>query len=250
MKEIDEVIDRLTNYKDKLEKENRVLSYWENEFKKSPEEYAKDIFQKRFVSIDDRKIQHRLLDDKNFIYSQGSFDRIIRWRDIPLYKNCYDYTLYNNILTEIQPKTIFELGTGDGASCIWYRDILNIHSLECKINTYDLYKPVRIFDTISYFQCDLNNIENVVVDNCPHPWLIIEDCHVNLTGILKHFDSNMISGDYFVIEDVSAEKEQVINNFLEDKRYLIDTRYTDFFGFNNCSFANGVLKKIGEKNDL
>ena len=33
MKEIDEVIDRLTNYKDKLEKENRVLSYWENEFK-------------------------------------------------------------------------------------------------------------------------------------------------------------------------------------------------------------------------
>ena len=42
MKEIDEVIDRLTNYKDKLEKENRVLSYWENEFKKNPEEYAKD----------------------------------------------------------------------------------------------------------------------------------------------------------------------------------------------------------------
>ena len=31
MKEIDEVIDRLTNYKDKLYKENRVLSYWENE---------------------------------------------------------------------------------------------------------------------------------------------------------------------------------------------------------------------------
>tara|TARA_Y100001937_G_scaffold119146_1_gene174437 strand:- start:1171 stop:1905 length:735 start_codon:yes stop_codon:yes gene_type:complete len=244
MKHIDEIIERLTDYKDKLEKENRVLSYWENEFEKNPQEYVKDILQKRFVSINERKIQHRLLDDKNFIYSQGSFDRIIRWRDIPLYKNCYDYALYNNILTEIKPKTIFELGTGDGASSIWYRDMLNAHSLECVIKTYDLYKPIRTFETITYHQCDLNNLDDVKLDDLPHPWLVIEDCHVNLNGILKHFDNSMISGDYFVIEDMSAKKEKVVTEFLEDEKYLIDTRYTDFFGFNNCSFADGVFKKI------
>ena len=54
----------------------------------------------------------------------------------------------------------------------------------------------------------------------------------------------MISGDYFVIEDTTAKKQKVITDFLKNEKYFIDTRYTDFFGFNNCSFADGVLKKI------
>ena len=57
MKHIDEIIERLSDYKEKLEKENRVLSYWENEFEKNPQEYVKDVLQKRFVSINKRKIQ-------------------------------------------------------------------------------------------------------------------------------------------------------------------------------------------------
>ena len=123
MKQLSRIINTLSDFKKTLDKENRILSYWENEFEKNPIEYINDTVSSRFVSLDERH-SNRLVDDKNFIYSQGSFNRIMRWRGVPLYKNCYDYSIYPNILTELKPKTIFELGTGDGASCVWYRDIL------------------------------------------------------------------------------------------------------------------------------
>ena len=93
----------LENYKIKLKKENRVFSYWDTAFKNNPEKYMKDVPDKRFVSYADRKKirKNRLCSDENFIYSDGNFDRVMRWRGIPIYKNAYDYALYPSILTTV-----------------------------------------------------------------------------------------------------------------------------------------------------
>ncbi len=179
-----------------------------------------------------------------FDYTCGSFNRVMRWRKIPLYKNTYDFALYPTILTEIQPKTIIELGTGDGASCIWYKDILQSNNLESKIITFDTHKPVQYFEGIEYEQFNLNNINEVIFNNCPHPWLVIEDCHSNLSGILNYFDKQMISGDYLIIEDNSKRKQKIMDEFNNINNYAIDTRYSDFYGYNNCSFSDSILKKI------
>ena len=242
MKQLNRIINTLNDFKKTIDEENRILSYWENEFEKNPIEYINDTVSSRFVSLDERH-SNRLVDDKNFIYSQGSFNRIMRWRGVPLYKNCYDYSIYPNILTELKPKTIFELGTGDGASCVLYRDILKSHDINCEIITFDLYEPVKTFEDIKYYKFDLCNIDKIKIQDCLHPWLIIEDCHVNLNGILNFFDKKMIPNDYFIIEDNVTFKQEVLQKFMKDKKYYIDTRYTDFFGYNNCSFRNGVFKK-------
>ncbi len=221
---------------------NSLNTYWESEFSENPKEYVKDITQSRFVNLKERKL-NKSVDFKNFIYSQGSFNRIIKWKNIPLYKTCYDYSIYPAVLTEVKPKTIFELGTGDGASCIWYQDILKSHNLNSKILTFDTFEPVKKFKGIEYYKFDLENIENFKIKECPHPWLIIEDCHVNLKGILNFFDKKMIQGDYLIVEDNDKNKQEIIQNFMKNKKYQVDTRYTDFFGYNNCSFVNGVFKK-------
>tara|TARA_R100000995_G_scaffold53120_1_gene25845 strand:- start:230 stop:1024 length:795 start_codon:yes stop_codon:yes gene_type:complete len=223
-------------------KQNALNTYWEYEFSENPKKYVSDITQDRFVDLKERSV-NKLIDSKNFVYSQGSFDRIIKWRNIPLYKNCFDYSIYPTLLTEVKPKTIFELGTGLGASCIWYQDILKAHNLNCKIITFDKSEPIKKFKGIEYYKFNLENIENFKIKECPRPWLIIEDCHINLKGILNFFDKQMIQGDYLIVEDNDETKQEIIQNFMKNKTYQVDTRYTDFFGYNNCSFVNGVFKK-------
>ena len=223
-------------------KYNTLYTYWESEFFSNPKKYVKDMTHSRFVDLKERK-WYRSANPENYLYSQGSFDRVIKWKNIALYKTCYDYSIYPAVLTEVKPKTIFELGTGDGASCIWYQDILKSHDLNCKILTFDTFEPAKKFKGIEYYKFDLKNIENFKIKECPHPWLIIEDCHVNLKGILNFFDKEMIQGDYLIIEDNNKAKQKIIKNFMKNKKYQVDTRYTDFFGYNNCSFVNGVFRK-------
>ena len=235
----------INEYIKSLQDENRILSYWDNGFKDNPKKYIDDINVDRYISYNNRKkIRNiRFCPEEVFDYTCGSFNRVMRWREIPLYKNIYDFALYPTILTEIQPKTIIELGTGDGARCIWYKDILQSNNLKSKIITFDIYKPVKYFEGIEYEQFDLNNINEVIFNNCLHPWLVIEDCHSNLSGILKYFDKQMLPGDYLIVEDNSKQKQKIMDEFDNINNYNIDTRYSDFYGYNNCSFSDSILKK-------
>jgi len=41
------------------------------------------------------------------------------------------------------------------------------------------------------------------VKDLPHPWLVIEDAHENIDGVLEHLLQYMQTGDYFIVEDTS-----------------------------------------------
>lgn len=87
----------------------------------------------------------------------------------------------------------------------------------------------------------------------PHPWFITEDAHVNVAGVLEYFDRFTEPGDYICVEDTNpilpnqagqglakelgytplgGAKLGAVKVFMQDRvgRYLVDQRYTDFYG--------------------
>ena len=237
-------------YNDLIKKKAR--SYWENSFLSYPQHYVEDIIDERFISYDQRKEirTKRICDDRNFIYSQGSYNRTFTWKGIPIYKTVYDLALYQCILADIKPNTIIELGTGDGGSCIWFQDILQANDVDAKIITIDIENPVKYFSEIQYVKLDVSNIHTQDFSKCKHPWIVIEDCHVHLLHILKTFDMLVTKGDYIIIEDNSpathpmmSDKPTILDEFMNNNnKYLVDIYYTDFYGYNNCSFSDSLFK--------
>jgi hypothetical protein len=53
-------------------------------------------------------------------------------------------------------------------------------------------------------------------------------------------------GDYLVIED-SYTKQNRISEMIVGQRYLIDSKYTDFFGINCTSAVNSIFLKSGNE---
>ena len=59
---------------------------------------------------------------------------------------------------------------------------------------------------VHFFEGNSYEIEKTftseMLQSLPHPWVVIEDAHTNINGIMNHFGSYMKTGDYFIIEDV------------------------------------------------
>ena len=222
----------------------KIGNYLENASITHPLDYYPEHYE-RFISYSKRRSERkeRLSGERNFIYSQGSFDRVFKWRGIETYKSVYDLAIYTSILCDLKPKTLIELGTGYGGSSIWYYDVLKVHGIDAKIITFDIEKPLKYFPEIQYEELDVSNIDGFDFSVCEHPWLIVEDCHFHLPQLLKTFDNLITNEDYIVIEDNTLEKQSILDWFMRGKdRYMIDTYYTDFYGYNNCSFCDAVLK--------
>lgn len=98
-----------------------------------------------------------------------------------------------------------------------------------------------------------------------HPWLVIDDAHKNVLGVLEHFGEHMVSGDYFVVEDghpnlpshlgagriFQKEYKPTGTVFLDqirafltkhEKRFAVDSYFTDFFGYNGTWNWNGFIR--------
>ena len=91
------------------------------------------------------------------------------------------------------------------------------------------------------------------IQDLPHPWYIMEDSHVNMVKVFEYFDEFTKPGDYICVEDthpdvpsdiipglvkklvnteVGPAKLNALKKFLAGRsdKYLVDQRYTDFFG--------------------
>ncbi|KYC36600.1 hypothetical protein WA1_43730 [Scytonema hofmannii PCC 7110] len=168
--------------------------------------------------------------------SQGVAE-CMQWKGMPLFKTAFDFNIYTMMLWDIKPRTIIELGSGVGSSAIWLADLMKIFEIQGHIFSVDLKKLELQHNGVSFIQGDCNQIEEVFAEdflrNAPHPWLFIEDAHVNVHGVLCHFHRYFKQGDYVVIEESLFQKD-AIGRFLMKYPdcYKIDTYYTDFFGGN------------------
>lgn len=74
--------------------------------------------------------------------------------------------------------------------------------------------------------------------------LVIEDLHVNVAEILSEIDNFLVPGDYIIVEDTLYRDDyNQMLDFLQDKNYLVDTHYCDFWGLNNSWNFNSYLIK-------
>jgi len=185
--------------------------------------------------------------DKNYNMSQGWFD-CLRWKDTILFKTAFDLAIYQMLMWELKPKTIIELGSGTGGSAIWMSDLLASYNMDCKIISVDITPPPIQYKNVTFLQGDVYKIETALdsqmLNQLPHPWLVIEDAHANVQGVLNYFHQFLKQGDYLNIED-SQGKQGDIAAFLQDKKgnYMVDTRYCDFFGRNLTCSWNSIFRR-------
>jgi cephalosporin hydroxylase len=171
---------------------------------------------------------------------------LIRWRGQPLMKNVFDFAMYPSLIAELKPRTVFEVGSGMGGSAAWFADQMTFSGADGRVHSVDRVKPQMEHPRVSFHQGDCRCPERLfdpaLLASEPHPWLVVEDAHENVAGVLERFHAFLAPGDYLVIED-SDIKREVIRQFVNAHpgQYLVDTRFTDNFGRNATCAADAIF---------
>ena len=228
----------------------------------------------RFVKISDRQDKCDIPANAWKPLLENSY--LQTWKGIVLPKGITEMALYPMLLYELQPKTIIEIGAFNGGGAVWLADCLDVFGIKCQIHSVDidlslLDEKAKADSRINFIQGDCNNISAAfspeLLSAFPHPWLIIEDAHINIKGVLEHFHQNGLrSGDYLVVEDTNkvhwelwqdswddreemeqgAKKMDDLRDWLKDweENYLVDTYYQDMYGYNGSKNWNSILKRV------
>ncbi len=171
---------------------------------------------------------------------------LIRWRGQPLMKNAFDFAMYPALIAELRPGTIFEVGSGAGGSAAWFADQMTFCGAGGRVHSIDLVKPRMEHPQVTFHQGDCRFPETVFEDALlrrePHPWLVVEDAHQNVAGVLNRFHPFLRPGDYLVIEDSDIKREAIRTVLAAHPGcYLVDTRFTDNFGRNATCAADSIF---------
>ena len=171
---------------------------------------------------------------------------LMRWRGVPLMKNVFDFAMYPALIAELRPRTVFEIGSGLGASAAWLADHLAMNGLDGRVHSVDKVKVEASYPQVSFYQGDCAAPQSLfaphLLSSEPHPWLVIEDAHHNVAAVIEHMHPYLTAGDYLVVED-SDIKREALRSFIaaHPGGYLVDTRFTDNFGRNATCAADSIF---------
>ena len=171
---------------------------------------------------------------------------LMRWRGIPLMKNVFDFAIYPTLIAELRPQTVFEIGSGLGASALWFADNLSMCGIAGRVHSVDRVKVETQHPRVKFYQGDCSDPEQLfepdLLRHEPRPWLVVEDAHHNVAAVLEYFHKSLEPGDYLVVED-SDVKRDALRRFLisHPGEYLVDTRFTDNFGRNATCAADSIF---------
>lgn len=174
---------------------------------------------------------------------------LLRWRGVPLMKNVFDFAMYPALIAELRPRTVFEIGSGLGASATWFADLMASCGIDGRVHSVDRVKPKAAHPQVTFHHGDCSDPQTLfdadVLRAEPHPWLVVEDAHHNVTAVLNHMHDFLSPGDYLVVED-SDIKRPVLREFVgaHPGAYLVDTRYTDNFGRNATCAADSIFIRL------
>ena len=168
---------------------------------------------------------------------------LMRWRGTPLMKNVFDFAMYPALIAELRPRTVFEIGSGLGASAAWFADNMTFGGIDGQVRSVDMRKAAVEHPLVTFYQGDCANPETLfdhgLLCSEPHPWLMVEDAHHNVAAVLEHFHQFMRPGDYLVVEDSDVKREDLrAFTSAHPGCYLVDTRFTDAFGRNATCAAD------------
>jgi cephalosporin hydroxylase len=202
--------------------------------------------QQLTAELEGEPIRGTELGFRQMLYSQGA-GTTFHWRGVPCFKSSYDIAIYSMLIDELRPGTIIELGSGAGGSALLFADLCTSAGLTTQVISVDKEIGEVSDPRIDFVRADCAEWLEVAAKSKPEfrrPCLVIEDFHGDLAGFFGHLDSIIEAGDYLVIED-SFPKQKRISEVMADRPYLIDSKYTDFFGANCTSAVNSIFVKNG-----
>jgi cephamycin C biosynthesis protein len=133
------------------------------------------------------------------------------WRGLRLLKDPETQAAYHNLLWELRPRTIIELGVFSGGSLVWFRDLMAMMGVDCQVIGVDrdlsrCQIPDSEMSNITLHEGDLSALETLEpLRAVAHPLLVVDDAHCNTFNVLRwSVDHLLDEGDYFVIEDMMA----------------------------------------------
>ena len=179
-------------------------------------------------------------------------DPLIHWKNVPNIKDPYDLALVPLLLSELKPVTVLELGSYLGGSALWMMDLLESFGVQAQIVSFDIDvdRVVVEHPRIQFVKADCetpSTFDGPWLD-LPHPWLVVEDAHVNTREMLEHFHPHLRPGDYLIVEDTAfmIDKYQALERFVTEHAgdYKVDTRFTDLWGYNGTFSFNGYLRRM------
>ncbi len=188
------------------------------------------------------------------------------YRGVLFLKSPFDVIIYLQLIQQLRPQTVIEIGTKKGGSALWFADMLTLHGIKPQIISVDINPQTEVSDSrIRFLQGDAFKLGEVLKDDLlltlAHPFLVIEDsAHFYETTLstLEFFDPYLQSGDYIVIEDgivadmpdsqyavYESGPNRAVTKFMEttENRYTIDTALCDYFGYNYTYNPNGYLRR-------
>ncbi|MDP9127003.1 MAG: cephalosporin hydroxylase [Pseudomonadota bacterium] len=169
-----------------------------------------------------------------------------QWRGLPLMKTAFDLALYPQLLSNVRPKTIFEIGSGTGGSAMWLADHMALLGIAGSVHSVDLLPVKSQHSGVTFTAGDCRQPHTLFAEEvlaaAPHPWLVIEDAHQNVGGVLVHLHPYLIEGDYIFVEDSDIKRDD-LRGFLSSREaaYRVDTHYTDFFGRNATCALDSIF---------
>jgi cephalosporin hydroxylase len=190
----------------------------------------------------------------------------VKYRGIEMLKNPFDIAIYMQLLWDLKPGTVFEIGTHSGGTAIWLGDQLINYGLPGRVISIDLIQPAAIeHSRVQLLEGDATALAEALdpelLQSSPHPWLVIEDSsHEVITSeaVWRFFHPFLTPGDYLVVEDgiISDLFPEAYPNFSSGPHiaigrllgefpdvYEVDRHYCDFFGHNFTWCTNGFLRR-------
>jgi cephalosporin hydroxylase len=216
-------------------------------------------------------------------------ERYNNWRGVPFKISAFELSAYPQLLEELQPGSIIEIGTFRGGSALWLSDLADLLvSKDVPIVTLDrdhsmLHPKAKAKATIRPVPCDLFQLQECAeflqaLETLPKPWLVIEDAHVNVEELLSLLDQYLVQGDYLIVEDTSGDQSAYLISrgmytddatMMEGKlsselyksnqitafasshtdKYFVDTHYQDMYGYNVGKAWNSIFKVLSGTGD-
>ncbi|AEW98050.1 MULTISPECIES: CmcI family methyltransferase [Streptomycetaceae] len=132
-----------------------------------------------------------------------------QWRGLRMLKDPDTQAAYHDLLWELRPRTVVELGVYSGGSLVWFRDLARLMGLDCQVIGIDKdLSRCQIPDTertgITLREADCSQLETFEpLRGAAHPLIFIDDAHSNTFAIMKWAVGHLLEeGDYFIVEDM------------------------------------------------
>jgi cephalosporin hydroxylase len=205
----------------------------------------------RYVPIGEREC-YSVPGDAWCLVMTGNWGAGMHYKGLINMKSPMDLNLHSMLIWELKPATVIEFGALQGGSALWFADQLQaqlgggtVHSFD--INLESISERAR-HPNVHYHRADLRDLSSLdpeLFKSLPHPWLVIDDSHVNVFGLFDWVNQYTTTGDYYIIEDVVASlPADELGRLLASRNFLVDTFYCDNYGYNCTISPNGWLRRM------